>query len=57
MDEKAYTPDEVADMFQISKHTVYRIIKRGELKAFKVGNKIRIEKIELEKYKEKSTVI
>lgn len=52
MEEKAYTPDEVAQMFQISKHTVYELIKRGELQAFKVGNKMRIEHEELERFKE-----
>lgn len=52
MDNKAYTPDEVAQIFQISKHTVYELIKRGELQAFKVGNKMRIEQSELERYKE-----
>ena len=49
---KAYTPDEVAQLFQISKHTVYELIKRGELQAFKVGNKMRIEHAEIERYKE-----
>lgn len=57
MEDKVYTPEEVARMFQISKYTVYNLIKRGELKAFKIGNKIRIEEIELEKYKESSKVL
>jgi putative molybdopterin biosynthesis protein len=52
MDVKAYTPDEVAAMFQISKHTVYELIKRGELQAFKIGNKMRIEHAEIERFKE-----
>ncbi len=52
MEEKAYTPDEVAQIFQISKHTVYELIKRGELQAFKIGNKMRIEQAELERFKE-----
>ncbi|MEH7273790.1 helix-turn-helix transcriptional regulator [Neobacillus vireti] len=52
MEGKAYTPDEVAQLFQISKHTVYELIKRGELQAFKVGNKMRIEHEEIERYKE-----
>jgi putative molybdopterin biosynthesis protein len=52
MDGKAYTPDEVAQLFQISKHTVYELIKRGDLQAFKVGNKMRIEHSEIERYKE-----
>ena len=52
MDEKAYTHDEVAQIFQISKHTVYELIKRGELQAFKIGNKMRIEHTEIERFKE-----
>jgi putative molybdopterin biosynthesis protein len=52
MEERAYTPDEVAQIFQISKHTVYELIKRGELQAFKIGNKMRIEQAELERFKE-----
>ncbi|WP_353654032.1 helix-turn-helix transcriptional regulator [Bacillus sp. ISL-55] len=46
-----YTPDEIAAMLKISKHTVYELIKRGDLSAFKVGNKMRIEEIEFERYK------
>ncbi|WP_059172177.1 helix-turn-helix transcriptional regulator [Bacillus sp. FJAT-27445] len=52
MELKAYTPDEVARIFQISKHTVYEMIKRGELHAFKIGNKMRIEHDEIERYKD-----
>jgi putative molybdopterin biosynthesis protein len=52
MEGKAFTPDEVAQLFQISKHTVYELIKRGDLQAFKVGNKMRIEHAEIERYKE-----
>lgn len=47
----AYTPDEVAKLFKISKHTVYELIKRGELHAFRVGNKMRIEHSEIERFK------
>ena len=39
-------------MFKISKHTVYELIKRGELRAFKVGNKMRIEQDEVNRYKQ-----
>lgn len=47
-----YTPDEIASMLKISKHTVYEMIKRGDLAAFKVGNKMRIEESELIRFKE-----
>ncbi len=48
---ETYTPDEVAKLFKISKHTVYELIKRGDLRAFKVGNKMRIDQDELGRYK------
>jgi len=48
----AYTPDEVAKLFKISKHTVYELIKRGDLRAFKVGNKMRIDPDEVMRYKQ-----
>ncbi|CAM3785219.1 helix-turn-helix transcriptional regulator [Mesobacillus zeae] len=51
MQNFAYTPDEIASMFKISKNTVYELIKRGELNAFKVGNKMRIEPEEVERFK------
>jgi putative molybdopterin biosynthesis protein len=52
MQDVTYTADEIASMFKISKHTVYELIKRGDLKAFKVGNKMRIEHAEVERYKQ-----
>jgi putative molybdopterin biosynthesis protein len=48
---ETYTPDEIAKMFKISKHTVYELIKRGDLRAFKVGNKMRIDQDEVGRYK------
>ncbi|MDF2536834.1 MAG: DNA-binding protein [Bacillales bacterium] len=53
MQGKAYKPEEVAKFLQISKNTVYELIKRGDLKAFKVGNKVRIEESELLAFKER----
>jgi len=50
-----YTPDEIASMLKISKHTVYEMIKRGDLGAFKVGNKMRIEESEFTRFKESMT--
>jgi len=55
MNDQMYTPDEIATIFKISKHTVYELIKRGELRAFKVGNKMRIEQAEVDRYKESMT--
>ena len=48
---QSLTPQEVADSLQIAKNTVYELIKRGELKAYRVGNKFRVEPNELARYK------
>jgi len=39
---KAYTPEQVANMLQLSKNTVYQLINRGELIAKKIGKVYRI---------------
>ena len=44
---KAYTPEQVADMLQLSKNTVYELIGRGEIVAKKIGKVYRIPKSSL----------
>lgn len=44
------TPVEVAELLKITKNTVYELIKRGELPAYKVGNKIRVDIKDVEYY-------
>lgn len=39
---KVYTPEQVAEMLQLSKNTVYGLIRRGEILAKKIGNVYRI---------------
>lgn len=39
---KAYTPEQVADMLQLSKNTIYELIGRGEIIAKKIGKVYRI---------------
>ena len=41
---------EVAQMLNITKNTVYEMIKRGELPSYKIGRKIRIDKSDVENY-------
>ena len=45
------TPEEVAGILKIAKNTVYELIKRGELPAYRVGRKIRIDLGDVEAYK------
>lgn len=41
-DTKAYTPEQVAEMLQLSRNTVYGLISRGEIIAKKLGKVYRI---------------
>lgn len=50
MDSTSLTPLEVAELLKITKNTVYEIIKRGELPAYKVGKKLRIDKEDVDNY-------
>ena len=50
MDSTSLTPLEVAELLKIAKNTVYEIIKRGELPAYKVGKKLRIDKVDIDNY-------
>ncbi len=53
-DDTAYTPEEVAKLLKISRFTVYEMIKRGELSAYRIGRKMRIEASDLDNYKKKA---
>lgn len=54
MDEgHSLTPQEVAQILKIAKNTVYELIKRGELPAYKVGRKVRVDLTDVEEYKNK----
>lgn len=50
----SYTPEEVAKILRISKFTVYELIKRGDLTAYHIGRKVRVEGADIESYKQKS---
>jgi putative molybdopterin biosynthesis protein len=39
---KVYTPEQVAEILQLSKNTVYELINRGEIVAKKLGKVYRI---------------
>jgi len=47
-DTVSYTPEEVAKTLKISRFTVYEFIKRGELTAYHIGRKLRIEATDLD---------
>lgn len=47
----SYTPEEIAQLLKVSKLTVYELIKKGELPAYKVGRQMRVDREDLEAYK------
>lgn len=49
--ETSLTPEDVAGILKIAKNTVYELVKRGELPAYRVGRKIRVDLKDVEAYK------
>ena len=56
-DTTSYTPEEVAKILKISRFTVYEMIKRGDLAAYHIGRKVRVEAPDLEVYIQNSKKI
>lgn len=52
-DKTTLTPEEVAAELKIARNTVYEIIKRGELPAYRVGKKLRVDRVDVEAFKQK----
>lgn len=51
-EERIYTPEELAKKLQISKYTVYEMIKRGDLAAHHIGRQIRITESQFRQFLE-----
>jgi len=56
MDTKMMTVQEVADLLRISRFSVYNMVKRGELPAMKVLNKLRFNHQNIEHYLNKKRI-
>jgi excisionase family DNA binding protein len=54
MDEKFYTPKEIAKNLKVTYMTVYRWIRSGKLPAVKAGKQYRIKKSQFNKFLESS---
>lgn len=50
----SYTTEEIAKLLKVSKLTVYDLIKKGELPAYRVGKQMRVDSTDLEAYKQKA---
>lgn len=52
-DKVSYTTEDLADLLQVSKLTVYDLIKKGEIVAYRVGRQMRVDASDFEAYKER----
>jgi excisionase family DNA binding protein len=50
------TVAEVANVIRVSRMTVYRLIRRGQLKAIRVGRNYRVREDDLNEYLEEQAV-
>ncbi|NOU62766.1 helix-turn-helix domain-containing protein [Paenibacillus sp. LMG 31461] len=49
--DMSYTTEEISKLLKISKLTVYDLIKKGDLPAYRVGKQMRVDASDLEAYK------
>lgn len=54
INNSSYTIEEVSQLLKISKLTVYDLIKKEELVAFRVGRQMRVDQQDFERYKSKN---
>lgn len=53
-EEQSYTTEEISKLLKISKLTVYDLIKKGDLVAYRVGKQMRVDATDLEAYKRRA---
>lgn len=57
MDEKVYTPREVANILNVSVFTVQELLRSGKIKGFKITSRWRVKPEELNRFVESQEVI
>jgi excisionase family DNA binding protein len=50
LDKEFYTAKELAESLQVTPMTIYRLAKRGELKAIRIGRSIRFSSEDVEEF-------
>ena len=51
-----YTAQELAEKLRVNIMTIYRYIKAGKLKAYKIGKEFRIDKKEFQRFLNKTKI-
>jgi putative molybdopterin biosynthesis protein len=54
-EKEFYTPQELADKLRVNVMTIYRYIKAGRLKAYKIGKEFRIDAKEFQAFLKKTS--
>ena len=54
--EQSLTVPEVAKMLRMSRQTIYNIVKSGDIPHFRVGNKVRFNRADLDALMQTKTV-
>ncbi len=49
MENETMTVQEVADYLRVSRQTVYTLVRVGKLPHFRVGNKVRFKRVDIER--------
>jgi len=57
VDEKVYTPREVANILNVSVFTVQELLRSGKIKGFKITSRWRVKPEELNRFVESQEVI
>lgn len=52
MEEKYYTPQEIAKLLKVAYMTVYRWIRAGKLEAYQIQRQYRIREVDFQKFME-----
>ncbi|KKQ41955.1 MAG: binding domain, excisionase family protein [Parcubacteria group bacterium GW2011_GWE2_37_8] len=55
MEKEFYTAKELADKLRVNVMTIYRYIKAGKVRAYKIGKEFRIERSEFERFLKKTS--
>lgn len=54
IENEFYTAQELAEKLRVNIMTIYRYIKAGKVKAYKIGKEFRIDKIEFQRFLDKT---
>jgi excisionase family DNA binding protein len=50
IEDRLLTASEVADLLRVSRMSIYRMIKQGEMSAFRVGRSYRLREADVHRY-------